>query len=125
MTVVSAVSTRPCQGRRAGSNPVGHSQALLAQLGRGASLRRKRFRVRISGGARSEAGKARPRRSIRTARCACPGPPLMEGEPRPGCRAPLLTDARVGTVAFKSPAFLAWEMKSPGGGPRLESGWGS
>lgn len=27
------------------------------------------------------------------------------------------------TVAFESPAFLAWKMKSPGGGPRLESGW--
>ena len=32
MTVVSAVSTRARQARRTGSNPVGHSHAVLAQL---------------------------------------------------------------------------------------------
>ena len=29
------------------------------------------------------------------------------------------------TAAFESPALRSWEMKPPGGGPRLESGWGS
>jgi len=28
-------------------------------------------------------------------------------------------------VAFESPALRSWEMKPPGGGPRLESGRGS
>ena len=68
--------------------------ALLAQLGRGASLRRKRFRVRISGGARSEAGKRDG-----SGRYVPRGAPVAACRSwrvnRPGCRAPLLTDARI------------------------------
>jgi len=47
----------------------------------------------------------------------------MEGEP---ARAPGSPAKRCAgnTVVFKSPAFLAWEMKPPGRGHRLESEWG-
>jgi hypothetical protein len=47
----------------------------------------------------------------------------MESEPI-GDRASLLTSAHFG-VGFEFSALRSWEMKSPGGGPRLESGWGS
>jgi hypothetical protein len=63
VTVVLAVSTRVRRARRAGSNPVGHSHALLGQLGRAASLRRMTFRVRISGGAQWSGGLEWPHRS--------------------------------------------------------------
>ena len=46
-----------------------------------------------------------------------------EGEPGRAW-ASLLTSARLG-VGFEFSALRSWEMKPPGGGPRLESGWGS
>jgi hypothetical protein len=48
----------------------------------------------------------------------------MESEPArvPGSAA---NGCAGNTVAFKSPTLLAWEMKPPGCGHRLESEWGS
>lgn len=90
--------------------------ALLAQPGRGASLRRKRFRVRISGGARSEAGRSRPIGSARARRFACPRPPLHWRVNRSGNRASLLTSARV----------TPWDSSSPLSAPvgdEITRGW--
>jgi hypothetical protein len=86
-----------------GSKPVSRSHALLGQLGRAASLRRMTFRVRISGGARPLAGESRPIRSARTGRFACPRPEAAWKVNRPGCRAPLLADARVTPWLSSSP----------------------
>ena len=69
-------STRPSQGCSAGPNPVGHSRCRSSPIGRGARPSTGRFRVRISGTARSEAGRSRLHRSARTGRLACPRPPL-------------------------------------------------
>ncbi len=82
--------------------------------------------VRIRSVARAGGGMQTRRSQEPVPRKGCEGANpsrRTEGEParRPG--SPAKRCAAM-SVAFKSPAVLAWEMKSPGGDPRLESGWG-
>jgi hypothetical protein len=96
VTVVSAVSTQPCHGCRAGSNPVGHSQAELAQFGK---------RRPVQGG---KVRGSNPRFGT-------------EGEPGRRLGSPAKRCAAT-VVSFDYCAFCSWRMNQPGGWPRPETG---
>ena len=94
-------SASPCHGEGPGPIPGIRSQALVAEC------RRAGPRNRCSG------------RGVRVQ-----VPPSVRKVNRTGVPGSPAKRCAGNTVGFDCSTFLAWEMKSLGGDPRLESGWG-